>query len=128
MKRFDYKLQEKGEYLSITFNNWINKLGKKINRRFDVLKQKTEVNCYKSYDGSDSCRFSLDTIDRRKPWNIREILRLYIYLDRSRTEIKVSFCNRGFAVNKNNITERYYEFNNTGLKQIVEDTLNNIGE
>ena len=120
MKRFDWKLQEKGEYLSVTFNNWINKLIRKINRR--LLGSHMCVNPYKSYDGSDSCRLSIDTINGRKPWEIKEMLRLYVYLDKSRTEVNVSICRKGDRA------EFYYEFNNAGLKQIVEDTLNNIGE
>lgn len=115
--KFSHKKQTEGKYLKVTFNNWINLLVKKLNRTLKDVKY--EVRPYKSYDGSNSCRLSVDTINRKEPWNRKELLRVYIYLDRTETELNIRFLDR---INEKE-ADFYYDFNNKGLSLIYKNTI-----
>lgn len=115
--KFSYKKQTEGKYLKVTFNNWINQLVKKLNRTLKDVK--CEVRPYKSYDGSNSCRLSIDTINQKEPWNRKELLRLYVYLDKTETELNVRFLDR---INEKE-ADFYYDFDNKGLSLIYKDTI-----
>lgn len=118
LERYDYKSAERGDYLSITFNNYINKLKKDLDAK--LKSRDITVVPYKSYDGSDSVRFSYDK-KVEGTITINEVFRNYIYLDKSRTELNVRFLDRTNQIKPE--TEKNYSFDNEGLKKLTSDIL-----